>query len=121
MNIEEIRTVSVMALFQSNKDKESGVFIPDIVDEQSKVIGKVFANKFLFSCLIEAQEMKTNQEKFDLYFKKYEVVGDKFCLEQEKIEDEELIDLFLGIKGLKDEEEENKWDIIHPMKSDLGI
>ena len=107
MTIEEIRTVSVMALFQSNKDRESGVFIPDIVDEQSKVIGKVFANKFLLSCLIEAQEMKTNQEKFDLYFKKYEIVGDKFCLDQSEIEDGELGDLFSNIKGLEDEEEEN--------------
>ena len=107
MTIEEIRTASVMALFQSNKDKESGVFIPDIVDEQSKVIGKIFANKFLFSCLIEAQEMKTNQEKFDLYFKKYEIVGDKFCLDQAEIEDGELVDLFSDIKGLEDEEEVN--------------
>ena len=107
MTIEEIRTVSVMALFQSNKDRESGVAIPDIVDEQSKVIGKVFANKFLVSCLIEAQEMKTNQEKFDLYFKKYEIVGDKFCLDRAEIEDGELVDLFSDIKGLEDEEEEN--------------
>ena len=107
MTIEEIRTVSVMALFQSNKDRESGVAIPDIVDEQSKVIGKVFANKFLVSCLIEAQEMKTNQEKFDLYFKKYEIVGDKFCLDQAEIEDGELVDLFSDIKGLEDEEEVN--------------
>ena len=104
MTIEEIRTASIMALYQTNKDMKSGVMIPDIVDKQSKIIGKVFGNKFLISCLKEAQEMKTNQQKFDLFFKKYEIVGNKFCLEPEDVEDEELYDLFSDIEGLEEEE-----------------
>tara|TARA_R100001460_G_scaffold59428_2_gene99275 strand:- start:372 stop:686 length:315 start_codon:yes stop_codon:yes gene_type:complete len=103
MTIEEIRTATVMALFQSNKDIESGVQIPDVVDHQSKIVGAVFGNKFLLSCLKEAQEMKTNQEKFDFYSKKHEIVGNRLCVKQEDIEDEELVDLFLDIKGLKDD------------------
>ena len=103
MTIEEIRTASIMALYQTNKDMESGVMIPDIVDKQSKIVGKIFGNKFLISCLKEAQEMKNNQEKFDLISKKYEIVGDKFCSKPEEVEDEELIDLFMDIKGLEED------------------
>ena len=101
MTIEEIRTASIMTLYQTNKDMKSGVMIPDIVDRQSKIVGKIFGNKFLISCLKEAQEMKNNQVKFDLISKKYELVGNKFCSEPEEVEDEELIDLFSGIEGLE--------------------
>ncbi len=103
MTIEEIRTASIMALYQTNKDMETGVMIPDIVDKQSQIVGKIFGNKFLISCLKEAQEMKNNQEKFDLISKKYEIVGNKFCSKPEEVEDEELIDLFMDIKGLKED------------------
>ena len=103
MTIEEIRTASIMALYQTNKDMKSGVMIPDIVDKQSKIIGKVFGNKFLISCLKEAQEMKNNQEKFDLISKQYEIVGNKFCSEAEEVEDQELTNLFSDIKGLEED------------------
>jgi len=103
MTIEEIRTASIMALYQSNKDMKTGVMIPDIVDKQSKIVGKIFGNKFLLSCLREAQDMKINQEKFDLFTKKYEIVGNKFCSKPEEVEDEELYDLFLNLKGLEED------------------
>jgi len=47
--------------------------------------------------------MKNNQEKFDLISKKYEIVGNKFCSKPEEVEDEELIDLFMDIKGLEED------------------
>ena len=37
MTIEEIRTASIMALYQTNKDMKSGVMIPDILTNNQKL------------------------------------------------------------------------------------
>ena len=47
--------------------------------------------------------MKINQEKFDLFTKKYEIVGNKFCSKPEEVQDEELYDLFLNLKGFEED------------------
>ena len=93
MTIEEIRTSVTMALCKSiiAEDNSFLMSIEDDVKKQCDVVGEHLGNKFLFSCMKDAEECLSNQEKMDDLFKKFEVVGPRFSTEIDDPEFNELV------------------------------
>ena len=93
MTIEEIRTSVTMALCKSiiTEDNSFLMSIGDDVKKQCDVVGEHLGNKFLFSCMKDAEECLSNQEKMDGLFKKFEVVGPRFSTEIDDPEFNELV------------------------------
>ena len=98
MTIEEIKTSVTMALVKASameKNKFS-MKIEDDVVAQCDIVGEFLGKKFMFFCMREAQECFENQEKFDLLFKKFDVVGARFS---KFIEDAELDQIIADFDG----------------------
>ena len=98
MTIEEIKTSVTMALVKASAMEENkfSMKIEDDVVKQCDIVGEFLGKKFMFFCMREAQECYENQEKFDLLFKKFDVVGARFS---KFIEDAELDQIMADFDG----------------------
>ena len=98
MTIEEIKTSVTMALVKASAMEENkfSMKIEDDVVKQCDIVGEFLGKKFMFFCMREAQECFENQEKFDLLFKKFDVVGARFS---KFIEDAELDQIMADFDG----------------------
>ena len=98
MTIEEIKTSVTMALVKASAMEENkfSMKIEDDVVKQCDIVGEFLGKKFMFFCMREAQECYENQEKFDLLFKKFDVVGARFS---KFIEDAELDQIIADFDG----------------------
>ena len=98
MTIEEIKTSVTMALVKAVtvENEKTTLHIQDDVVKQCDVVGEHLGKKFMFFCMREAQECYENQEKFDLLFKKFDVVGARFS---KFIEDAELDQIIADFDG----------------------
>ena len=98
MTIEEIKTSVTMALVKAVtvENEKTTLHIQDDVVKQCDIVGEHLGKKFMFFCMREAQECYENQEKFDLLFKKFDVVGARFS---KFIEDAELDQIIADFDG----------------------
>ena len=98
MTIEEIKTSVTMALVKASAMEENkfSMKIEDDVVKQCDIVGEFLGKIFMFFCIREAQDCYENQEKLDLLFKKFDVVGARFS---KFIEDAELDQIIADFDG----------------------